>query len=193
VRSDKNPGDILTTDEVTESPYNPKITTYLMERRPMRTQQQALSELCKGFRPFIRRVFIYEWLEDINWHSEAKILCDGFSDPEAELVGHLKKLHIAKNEYNYSVKHFQEFKESLQLEQYMKVLQDIRQKEGSFFINGCFVSPDVIREFERAMHAYNIVAYIYGWGIHQDEFNGHIRGKAFVDELESIINNPDLE
>jgi len=141
----------LTTDEEEKSPYNLKITIYLMERRPMRTQQQALTELCKGFRPFIRRAFIYEWLEDINWHSEAAILADGFSNPEAELVGHLRKFNIVKNEFNYSAKHFQELKESLKLEDYMRILQDIRQKEESFFINGCFVSPDVTREFERAM------------------------------------------
>jgi hypothetical protein len=164
-----------------------------MEGTPMRTQQQALTELCRGFRPFIRRAFIYEWLEDINWHSEAKILADGFSNPEAELVGHLKKIHIAKNEYNYSVKHFQALKESLKLDDYMKVLQDIRQKEESFFINGCFVSPDVVREFERSMHAYNVIAYIYGWGINRDEFNGNSKGKPFIDELEKIINDPDLE
>jgi hypothetical protein len=160
-----------------------------MEGTPMRTQQQALTELCKGFRPFIRRAFLYEWLQDINWHAEAALLLEGFSDQHAELIAHLKKFHIARNEYYYSTEYFTHLKKAIKLSDHIKILQDIREKEEGFFMNGIFISPDVMQEFEKAMSAYGTVACIYGWGIDKSEFNGHIKGKALVDELEKIIES----
>lgn len=160
-----------------------------MEEKPMRTQQQALIELCKGWRPFIRRVFLYEWLQDIKRHAEAELLLEGFSNQEAELACHLKKLSLARSEYIFTAAHFAHLKKVFKLSDYMKILQDIRHKEEGFFINGSFVAPDVMREYEGALTSYTTVACIYGWEIKNDEFNGHTQGKALVDELEKIINS----
>ncbi|MFZ4770882.1 MAG: hypothetical protein ACOYLO_11940, partial [Ferruginibacter sp.] len=112
---------------------------------------------------------------------------EGFSNQHTELICHLKKFHIARNENHYSTAHFNHIKKSLKLGDYIKILQDIRIKGESFFMNEIFISPDVIVEYEKAMNAFSTVAAIYGWGINKEEFNGHIHGKALVDELEKMI------
>lgn len=159
----------------------------------MRTQQQALTELCKNFRPCIRRAFLFEWLKEIDWLKEADLLLDGFSNEHAELIGHLQKFHIAKNEYFYPTERFGYMKDSLKLDEYIKILQDVRQKNESFFINGTFISPKVMAEYDIAIQSSKVFALLFDYGIDKEEFQGHTNGQALVDELETIINNQDLE
>jgi len=44
------------------------------------TQEESLKKLLEGDAPSNKLVFLYNWLEDINWHPEARILSELIED-----------------------------------------------------------------------------------------------------------------
>lgn len=132
------------------------------------TQKQAIKTMLEtAFElPHFRLVFISKWLEDINWHSENRML------------------------YNKVAKPYQDFMDDAERYEFGTNPGDMNYEDGSKTIWLC---RRYGLRFERAMLNYEIkktnfyaaINMLYGWGL--DNSWDSTTGEKFVDELIEMV------
>ena len=135
----------------------------------------------------IKKFFLIEWLEDINWHTECGLIRDSLTTRENDILETLQELDYLLNPAGYSQKWVEDFKKTAD-----PLIQT--QADGFADAHNIFtkekniVAKEKIFDFRRAKSFQQTVSYLYGWGICWKDWTSEGKGKAFVDELLELAN-----
>lgn len=153
------------------------------------TQKEALTNLMEGLTHDFRLLLVFNWLEDINWHTEAALLAKTpYRDNEG--MEWLEKVRCAFNPAGYSYSYSQE---------QIAALAPYELADVSEILQGKLICPkgaphsminnNTVYQFRRAETWYQPLSYIYGWGIQSSDWTSKGLGAPFVEELLEIIKS----
>lgn len=151
-------------------------------------QKEALKNILAGMRHDLKRQFICNWLEDINWHTEHRLLAEQEPVRAPRVLEWLERMTYAENPagygYEYTMQRIAEIsQEDLQL------LMDIKRGKETLMLDMQVIDRQTLHEWRRVETWYQPFNYIFGWGINNNSWTSGGSGQAFVDELKEIINN----
>lgn len=156
----------------------------------MYTQKTLLGELLESKTDTLKKIFIYEWLEDINWHSEAnEFFTIYFSDYDRREYEVLQNLKLAAVPFSYPESYIESPEVQQTIRKNLAILEEGRKSIGRTIYmtpNGA-VADELLRDFikiDTEMRTFNKMT---GWGIDNDgtwESTGV--GAAFVVELAKL-------
>ena len=149
------------------------------------TQKQGLKNILQGLSHDFRLLFVYNWLEDINWHTEASYLAEiAYNDP-----GKMEWLELIKYVNDpgaYSYEYVQEQVAKLPKAALIQ-LQMVKESKQVVPVNGTLVNKEDLIYMRRAEN-YSPFCYTFGWGLDKKDWTSDGYGRPFVDELLEIIN-----
>lgn len=150
------------------------------------TQLQALHNVVLQFESLpIRAAFIHDWLEDINFHSEATVIRNYLSPAQRNLVYGLDSLCIALNKSSYTAEHYQHLIERGYINDEVEAAADNYRNGKTVLLNGYCYSDYQIREYLKIKGIRNGFTSIYGYGV-QDEL-AEMNNEQFEQEMTKLI------
>lgn len=153
------------------------------------TQKEALQNLINSFdNELMAKLFVYNWLEDINWHSEASRFEEYINDYDKQELEDLKDINIVLNPSSYDYTYVSEFIDDKSNVYLVDAVKKARENKTSYVIyNDATYSLSLVREFNKAETMYQTFNYIFGWGTNNNEWNSKGIGIEFVMELLDMI------
>lgn len=161
----------------------------------MLTQKQGIKNFLEGIdSKLIRKHFVCEWLEDINWHGECAAIRETFSQPEKRLLDELHKVDVILNPGQYAAMYVRSSLWELPKETVEKVkdwwFSNI-QRSSMLILEytsqpATVITDDLYYGYKRC-HGYSAFNYIFGWGL--DASWENTQGQKFVDELLQLIES----
>lgn len=153
------------------------------------TQKQALANICESidWKP-ARYNLVFEWLEDINWHSEAGMLSEKISNIEMEELHLLDAFDYALRPSNYSHSYVESIKDKLT--GFNDAVAEYHRGDygGLIKLNDKVFSKSQIYDYQKK-DFYRALSYIWGWGLTTSDWKA-TQGEDFVNELVAVIENP---
>lgn len=150
------------------------------------TQQEALENLIRTLPPLFRAIFLADWLEDMNWHSERQLFVDKMPQDWKTRWDIYHELHIASVENQYSKKHADFLKEQGYFSDKSKeALATIRENENVFF-NGYLIDRVDLVNYAQTQDFYKGMNYIFGWGVKTNELK-ETHGQKMADWLWELV------
>lgn len=134
-----------------------------------------------------RLLFITNWLEDINWHTENRLFCErNIDDSTQKFLDDMRWLFIALNPNDYSDGFVQDHRE--ELEPYIKaVISSKTHNRGAVTLPcGRTISESTLWDFKQAQKSFSVFSRLTGYGLTTKDWN-HTSGIEFVQELEEIL------
>ena len=155
------------------------------------TQKQFIANILRSMDfKLARYVFIIDWLEDINWHTECSMINNLMEPEEAKKVDLLREFDYALRPSNYSSAFINDIKNDLVKYNEACELYNKPFYNGYVSLGEYSFSKDQLYSFHNAIDFYKGMNYGFGWGLITSEWKA-IQGQEFVDELVDLINNPD--
>lgn len=133
-----------------------------------------------------RLLFLTNWLEDINWHSENVLFTERNIDPETQkYLDDVQWLFIAMYPNDYSLGFVEQNRE--QLEPYIKaIINQKKHNRGSYSLPcGRTIGESSLYDLKQAYRSVSVVSRITGWGL-SDGWRS-TSGDSFVEELEQML------
>jgi hypothetical protein len=147
------------------------------------TQKEAIKNIVETFDD--RRLayqFIFNWLEDINWHRENTILSEQLNKHDFRYLDALERLYQATHQGNYAHQYIVDLlANDLEL---AGALVDIENKRVAFY-RGYRFDSEHLHEFDKTQF-YRAFNYIWGWGITTADWV-KTSGPEFVDEVIELV------
>lgn len=133
-----------------------------------------------------RLLFLTNWLEDINWHSENALFIERNITPDIQTyLDEVQWLLIALNPNDYSNGFVEQYRK--ELEPYIEII--IKQKKhnrGSYSLPcGRVIDESSLYDLKQAHKSVSVVSRITGWGIGDGWKNTF--GEKFVEEIEEML------
>lgn len=131
------------------------------------TQLEALTRIVESFNDYrMAIIFLGDWLEDINYHTEAAEVRGWLHPTQAEWYEHLQMLHIARKRSFYSDDHYKYlFENGYTSAVHEKAVEKIRSKDGLAFVEHFDFSDTDLRNIELVEDMVRGMNYIWGWGV----------------------------
>lgn len=150
------------------------------------TQKQALKNLLNYLPYDFRLLWLSNWLEDINWHSECNLLWERNQYHDKAKMEALELIKYANDPAGYSYGFVQNNLKSLDpiiLSELIKI-----KDTGNGMISGVFITSQDLIDLRKAETQYNTFNYIWGWGITNADWTD-TAGDKFILELEEILKS----
>lgn len=158
------------------------------------TQKEAIKNLIQTFNnKFNAKVFISNWLEDMNWHTENGLFCETFTEEENRKYEQLTNINYIYSSSKYSQEFVDNFKQTEPGKAIVEAIREAKEnkrdriylKDGRFPYSFTF---NQLHDFNKAETFYTCFNYIWGWGTIPSEWLSGASGQKFVDELLEMIN-----
>ena len=155
----------------------------IKEENKMITQKEALKNILETMpNEMIRYQAVFNWLEDINWHTEARILAEKLNEYQIKELEAMEELDYILNSNNYCDQFIAEFKE--QHPEAVKAVE--KATNGIYFYRGYDFSRSQMFDFKTAQTFYKTFNQIFGWGMNSEDW-GCTHGDLLVAELVRLI------
>jgi hypothetical protein len=153
------------------------------------TQQEHLKHYLEFSSRFEKIVFIHEWLEDINYHTEAAMILAMATDRELKMLNDLFHLHIASNESSYKKERWNYFlKNNILDTDAIKAYQDYREVGNEYIVyRGANYKDSDLIGYRNIQDSFNVFSKIFGFGIENEWCSNK---ESFVESLKEIISTP---
>lgn len=155
----------------------------------MITQKEALKNIIESIDDeVIRTHAIYEWLEDINWHTEARLLSETLTKYQSAMLDNLQTVDYILNPRNYCDEFINQFET-----ENPTIRTDIRkQSNGLVFYKDYVFDRSKLSDFRTAKSFYRTFNLIFGWGINGDDWQC-THGDLLVAELLTMLKKINKE
>jgi len=156
------------------------------------TQKKAVGTFLESLEnPTIKKFFLAEWLEDINWHTECSILLMSLNKYEEELIEILQEVDYLINPGAYSRAFLKEFEPTVHIKSIAEEIIAGRSDAVVTTKSGeILCSADIFHDFHHAKAFQQALSYLYGWGICHKEWTSGGTGVSFVGELLELAGLP---
>lgn len=159
------------------------------------TQKEILQRLVNSVeKKFIKVYLITSWLEDINFHSENKVIIEKYLNEESEnFLGFLEQLNVCMRKPLYEKKHFEGLVKSGFIKpEYYDIVENLQDKTKlrTYTPEGCKVQYDYaylrmcIREFNMVREFQNTLSYAYGWSVENSLYPDK---QTFLKNIDEIL------
>ena len=159
------------------------------------TQKEAIKNIIESMdNRLCSIIFVSNWLEDINWHSENTMLVEKLSKEQTDKWEVMRNLNYIIHSSNYSDVFVDEFKQTEEAKLYIEAVRYTKEnKANGYWVRlnrwNNFISKDEMFSYNKAETFYNCFNYIWGWGITTPDWVSGGSGQKFVDELWEMITN----
>jgi hypothetical protein len=171
-----------TTHRTKARAHRPGRTPWRLEKMD---QLEALKQLLRFETRDNKRVFICEWLEDINWHTECRMVRENTPEYFNELWDKMDRLYLVANEKSFTLSHWNGIKDDYTKPEDYEDLEKLRAGK-LVFCNHNAISREMFYSFEKMKNSYSTFSAIWGYGL--DGSLGGLEKSDFVAKMEEIIN-----
>lgn len=154
------------------------------------TQYQSFKQITNSLKSQTAKVaFASNWLEDINWHTENRMLLESIPERMQEELTVLLQLYIAQNKSSYSESAFDALRKTYEITpDILRSAQKLSENK-TVSVRGIIVNSYTFYEYKRAHNEYTTLSTIYGYGI--DNSFKNTSGEALVEDIKNIIKKGD--
>jgi hypothetical protein len=149
-------------------------------------QKKALKNVIDYYNPCIKKFFISEWLEDINWRSENGLFNkQHVTDIEHRRIKILSDLHLAKYTRSDPIEYIAD-QESTVIN-----YRNLLDSDDKIYLVGdqITISTEELRDFHRARKEVRTFSKVFGWCICNEDWNSRGASAEFVNELAALADD----
>jgi len=149
------------------------------------TQKQALKNVLETIgNEVIRYQAVFNWLEDINWHTEARMIGEKLSKEQIAELDVMEELDYILNSNNYDQDYIRQFKED-----HPEAVKAVNNAgNGLIQYKGYIFNRSELLDFKTAQEFYKTFNQIFGWGMQTDGWSC-TQGDLLVAELVEVLKN----